>query len=487
MSPDGADVYVAASCANCDGSDVAELARNPDGALTQLPSPNDCIQEHILALTDCGDETGHGFGGAGIAISPGGESVYVTGISDVAELARIPVLHTLTISLSGPGTVSDGAGGISCPATCTHTYSAGTVVTLTPSAPAGSGFIGWSGGGCSGTGPCQIRLGADITIIAPFTGGPAPLITGPPVATSATSAAFSGSVNPDGLPTTAFFQYGLDSHYTKPGTSGPVYDHSTPSQPVGSDLLVHPVSASVSNLVPNALYHVRLVATNSQGTAFGQDVTFTTPKAAPPGSPTLGQTFNITVVSGVVLVKVHGVFIPLTQLRQIPQGTEIDALNGTIQLTSAAGGGHGARDAAAKHRKRIKTQAGTFGGAIFKVTQAKRGPTKGLVTLSLVEGAFKGAPGYARCKTHKAADPTATAAAAKTLQLLHASARGKFSTRGRYSAATVRGTKWTIADRCDGTLTHDITDSVAVSDFVRHKTIVLHAGQSYLAKAPKRK
>ncbi len=45
------------------------------------------------------------------------------------------------------------------------------------------------------------------------------------------------------------------------------------------------------------------------------------------------------------------------------------------------------------------------------------------------------------------------------------------------------GTKWTIADLCDGTLVHDITDSVLVNDFVHHKTIVLHAGQSYLAKA----
>ena len=77
-----------------------------------------------------------------------------------------------------------------------------------------------------------------------------------------------------------------------------------------------------------------------------------------------------------------------------------------------------------------------------------------------------------------------TIASSKTLQLLHASAHGKFSTRGRYSAATVRGTKWTVADRCDGTLTHDITHSVVVTDFVHHKTIVLHAGQSYLARKP---
>ena len=47
----------------------------------------------------------------------------------------------------------------------------------------------------------------------------------------------------------------------------------------------------------------------------------------------------------------------------------------------------------------------------------------------------------------------------------------------------MRGTIWTVADRCDGTLTHDVTDSVAVTDFVHHKTIILHAGQSYLALA----
>ena len=127
----------------------------------------------------------------------------------------------------------------------------------------------------------------------------------------------------------------------------------------------------------------------------------------------------------------------------------------------------------------MKTQSGNFGGAIFKLTQARNG----LTNLSLVEGAFQGAPTYATCKAHKAGDASAAALSSKTLQLLHASAHGKFKTTGRYSAATVRGTNWTVADRCDGTLTHDLTDSVAVTDFVRHKTIVLHAGQSYLAKA----
>ena len=44
------------------------------------------------------------------------------------------------------------------------------------------------------------------------------------------------------------------------------------------------------------------------------------------------------------------------------------------------------------------------GGAVFKLTQAR----SGLSTLSLLENAFKGAPSYALCKAHKAADLAAT-------------------------------------------------------------------------------
>ena len=31
-----------------------------------------------------------------------------------------------------------------------------------------SGFAGWSGGGCSGTGPCIVTLAGDTTITATF-------------------------------------------------------------------------------------------------------------------------------------------------------------------------------------------------------------------------------------------------------------------------------------------------------------------------------
>ena len=317
---------------------------------------------------------------------------------------------------------------------------------------------------------------------ATITAPPTPVLTGKPPSVSATTAAFTGSVDPNGLPTTAFFQYGLDAKYR--GAGPLAFTESTPVQSVGDDFSIHTVSASVTGLVPNAVYHARLVATNSAGTTVGPDVTFTTAKTPPPPPPTIARTFTIAPVSGVVLIVVNGQLVPLTEVEQVPQNSLIDALHGTVKVTTAAPSAAGAaRDAAAKRKKRkskAKTQSGTFGGAIFRITQAGNG----LATLSIVENAFQGAPSYATCKPGKAGDVTAVAASSRTLQLLHASAQGRFRTRGRYSAATVRGTIWTVADRCDGTLTHDITDSVSVLDFVRHKAIILHHGQRYLAAAP---
>jgi hypothetical protein len=299
-------------------------------------------------------------------------------------------------------------------------------------------------------------------------------------ASGSTTASFSGSVNPEGLATTAHFEYGLDPRYT--GSSKIVYDQSTRDQAVGADLLSHAVTASQSGLVPNALYHVRLVATNGAGTTFGPDVRFTTKKDPTPNAPSLGKSFDVSA-KGRVLIKLHGKFVPLTELRQIPAGTLVNALHGTLSLTTAA---PGAKKSKTKKRGG-KTQTATFGGAVFKVTQDRRGASKGIATVSLVDGAFTGAPSFASCKAHKG-KASAAAVSKKVLQLLHASGHGKFRTKGRYAAATVRGTIWTTADRCDGTLVHSIKDSVTVNDLVRHTTVIVRAGHSYLAlaKPPKK-
>ncbi len=198
--------------------------------------------------------------------------------------------------------------------------------------------------------------------------------------------------------------------------------------------------------------------------------------ALPP--PVIGKTLNVTSVTGKVLVRLpqgHG-FVALTEARQLPVGTQIDARGGAIQLLAASTGAG-------------TTQTGTFGGAVFALAQSSKGRDKGLTTLSLLEGAFRGAPSFASCRAHRAggrSGATATAASVnrRVLQLLHASANGRFATRGRYAAATVRGTIWDTADRCDGTLVRVRRGAVIVTDFARNKTVTVRAGRSYLAKAP---
>ena len=64
---------------------------------------------------------------------------------------------------------------------------------------------------------------------------------------------------------------------------------------------------------------------------------------------------------------------------------------------------------------------------------------------------------------------------------------GAFRTTGRYSAATVRGTKWLVRDSCSGTLTRVTQGVVSVRDKVRHKSIVVRAGHRYTARPKKKK
>ncbi len=322
-------------------------------------------------------------------------------------------------------------------------------------------------------------------------GGTAPAAPGgqPPTVTSSTGASFSGTVYPNGSATTAYFQYGIVLSDRAPGEPTTTYYQTTPVQFVGSDFSAHIVTASVTGLVPNAVYNVELVATNPAGTTYGPNQSFTTLTDPPPPPPVLGKSVDVTPISGVVFIKpppgksLGGAadtaalskgqgFVPLTEARQIPTGSEIDALHGSLRVVSNTG-------------KIGKTQTASLTGGIFKLSQDRSGISKGLTNFNLVESAFQGAPSYSLCKAKKSADEATVAAlSSKTLQLLKVSGHGKFKTTGRYSSATVRGTIYTVADKCDGTLTHVIRDTVLVDDFVRHKTILLHAGQSYLAKKP---
>jgi List-Bact-rpt repeat protein len=94
----------------------------------------------------------------------------VTVTSATTVTATFDQAFTLTVAVtgSGSGMVTSAPAGITCPSTCAAAYSAGTGVTLTAAATGDSVFAGWSGGGCSGTGQCNVTLGANTTVTAVF-------------------------------------------------------------------------------------------------------------------------------------------------------------------------------------------------------------------------------------------------------------------------------------------------------------------------------
>ncbi|MGI8411704.1 MAG: hypothetical protein ACR2LV_03155 [Solirubrobacteraceae bacterium] len=85
----------------------------------------------------------------------------------------------------------------------------------------------------------------------------------------------SGSVVPNGQTTSYQFQYGHTSAY---GLSTPVTEIGSGSAPV-------PATASLSTLPPGTIYHYRLIASNSAGTAESPDAIFTVPPKPPPSAP----------------------------------------------------------------------------------------------------------------------------------------------------------------------------------------------------------
>jgi hypothetical protein len=75
--------------------------------------------------------------------------------------------QTLTVLKGGTGT-----GTVTCNGTTTclngATFPTGSSVTLAATAAAGSTFVGWSGGGCSGTSNCTVQLNSSTTVTAVF-------------------------------------------------------------------------------------------------------------------------------------------------------------------------------------------------------------------------------------------------------------------------------------------------------------------------------
>jgi hypothetical protein len=283
-----------------------------------------------------------------------------------------------------------------------------------------------------------------------------------------TSARLRGKLRPNSQATDYLFEYGPTDAYGS--TTPTVYAGS------GYDLLT--VMANVDGLTPATKYHFRLVATNDAGTTVGPDRIFATqallaePSTNGPAPPEKAEPdFGKTVVvepEGTVRVKTPGgEWGALPSGAELPLGATLDTRFGNVALSS-----RGCRGG---------TQTGTFGGGIFSVRQPRSGC--GRVDLYLRGGNFKSCPRLTP-RHRRSGGRTASASRSKRVRKLWGRDHGgRFRSHGRHSHATVRGTRWLTADRCDGTLTRVTNGSVAVRDLARHRTVVVRAGHSYVAKS----
>ena len=201
----------------------------------------------------------------------------------------------------------------------------------------------------------------------------------------------------------------------------------------------------------------------------------------PPAPPITGVTFNAVPEGEGVLVRrpADGQLIPLVEGASLPVGTHVDVREGGVDLQTAPAVGVG-----------TATQEAHFEGGMFKVTQSKAG--RKLVNIDLLHGEFAEVCGPLSSAERRAINrrravaraastgPVARAAGNKrVLRRLWGKGKGRFRTKGRHAAATVRGTSWSIADRCDSTAVRVHEGIVDVENLLTGAVVTLRSGERH--------
>ncbi len=139
------------------------------------------------------------------------------------------------------------------------------------------------------------RYGSDKTFTTLSATGPPVVTSNPATFVASFSATLNGSLDPHGLTTTVYFQYGTTTSYVLTTAiqtrTGNTYQN---------------VAANIGSLSANTVYHFRIVATNSAGTRYGSDRTFTTLSATGLPVVTTNPATNVAAFSATL----HGSLNP---------------------------------------------------------------------------------------------------------------------------------------------------------------------------------
>jgi hypothetical protein len=211
--------------------------------------------------------------------------------------------------------------------------------------------------------------------------------------------------------------------------------------------------------------------TPAQGTTTTPADPLAAPVPVPPAAPpVIGESMGVQPVAGDVKIRLphSSGYVPLSAAGSVPSGATVDARGGTIVLRTAVD--------AAGH-----TQAARIRGAVFEVRQPKDG--KGMTDLILHGGRPQGCPARGSAAMARAAvAPIAKSKPRTSGGLWAQDDHGRFRSRGRNSAATVRGTEWITTETCAGTVTKVVKGAVDVFDRHTKHTVRVRAGHSYLAR-----
>jgi uncharacterized repeat protein (TIGR02543 family) len=153
-----------------DGTSTGTVTSNPGGiacgtTCTAYFPPSTMVT--LFASADSGAQFAGWSGGCtGTSASCSVTVEAATSVTATFNTASLPV--EVLVGGAGGGLVTSTPAGIMCPDMCQTTVPYNGMITLSASPMAGSLFLGWSGGGCTGTGQCVATITAATTINATF-------------------------------------------------------------------------------------------------------------------------------------------------------------------------------------------------------------------------------------------------------------------------------------------------------------------------------
>jgi len=158
---------------------------------------NNCANQTLIAATGCAIEAQLKPGTAGsksALLSIVSSDIYMPALDIALSGNAGPPQHRLTVIKDGAGSGLVQAAGLSCGATCSKDYTDGALVTLSALPSENSTFVGWLGGGCTGSANCMVTMEQAITVSATFDVTPLYPVT----YSIAASAGSNGSISPTG-------------------------------------------------------------------------------------------------------------------------------------------------------------------------------------------------------------------------------------------------------------------------------------------------